>query len=183
MGTQRGFARIGFELLVIFLGVTAAFFAEDAVERRRERAHGESIARALAVELRDYATFGRLYSEMLNDSLATHADAGAAGAYLPPYTPRIEGSWTPPTGSWEAALQSSALEVIEPTLFFRLAYLYSEIEGVGVRARVQFQFGEREILPSLEAEPDRFREESGQLATDLGPIRSFRSESGDRGGR
>ncbi len=155
--------RAAVELVVIFVGVTSAFF----VESYREHLAAEEDLRQASIgilnELRSFETRGGAYVAAFNDPLERWREADAAGRRTVPEFYRIPGSPTPPTAAWDAAVASGVASQFEPDLRFELGYFYSEFLGIHDNYLRHLDFVEREVLPRIEAGPDAFYDASGRF--------------------
>lgn len=153
---RQNAGRLLFELLIVFVGVTAAFVVDGWRAGRTARVRTDQIAHALRTDLAEFAATTRRFVEQIDSGLTKWDSTRAADREPPPFFYRIPGSERPPVGVWQAALASGVAESIEPRLLFDLAYLYSEIEGVGARYARYNAFTEQEILPRLKDENPKF---------------------------
>lgn len=155
------------ELAIVFLGVSAAFVAENYRQSREDGRRARQIADALRSDLDAYVvTSGRLV-EGMRAGLAGWAEANERGETGPPFYYRIPGAERPPIGVWQAALQSQAADLLPPELLFDLAFFYSEINGIADRYVRYNSFTEAEVLPRVRRGPEAFYQDGSDV---LDPI-------------
>ncbi len=160
-------ARLGFlflELVVVFVGVLAAFFVEDYRDRSAERHRAEQIAGALYQDLQDFEITTNVFVVEYESQFSAFDSAVTAGSQ--PAVPFffIPGSEKAPQGVWEASMSAGVIDLLDPVLVFDLSYFYSEIDGMGERTMRYGEFAERSVLPLLLSDTTRFYDiESGEL--------------------
>lgn len=127
--------RFAFELIVVFVGVTAAFALENARQDSEEAAYRETVVAALGQTFGNVGTHGRGISTRIELELAAFDAAVARGEQprLPVY--REEGGEGPPTQIWDGLMSTGALRALEPDMVWRLAAMYNELDSVGDRYR------------------------------------------------
>ena len=145
LGSER-FSRVLFELPIIFLGVLAAFLAENYRERREADANARQIYRGIVREIADHRRYLGLAVDSIHLGLARWDSAYAAGARPAPFVFRIWGSEYPPDGAWKAAL-SQGTELREPALLMTLSAYYNEQIGISDRYVRYATFIESNVLP------------------------------------
>ena len=151
-----------FELIIVFVGVTAAFALQNFREARDEASYRHRMVSALRASLDDWAVHGtdidRQTAAMLRkfDAARQRGDA----APLPIY--RESGGERPPTKAWDGIVATGAARALDPALFFRLARFYSRADSFGDRYLRYNSFTESQVLPSL-GDGHRFYDESGRL--------------------
>ena len=155
--------RAAVELVVIFVGVTSAFF----VESYREHLAAEEDLRQASVgilsELRSFELRGGEYVAAFTGPLERWREADAAGRRTVPEFYRIPGAPTPPTAAWDATVASGVASQFEPDFRWRLGYFYSEFRGIHDNYLRHLDFVEREVLPRSEGGPDAFYDASGRF--------------------
>jgi hypothetical protein len=162
-GRTPHWGRIVAELVVVFVGVTAAFFVEGYREQLdADRALRQASAGILA-ELRTYETKGLAYA----DSMTAHLDAWEAadreGRRAVPTFYRLPGAPRPPTAAWESTVASGVASGFEPDFRYRLGYFYNEFSGIQLNYIRHLDFIEREVLPRAELGADAFYDASGRF--------------------
>ena len=169
------------ELLVVFIGVYGAFWAEGYWQRLEDRETEETIIGALGAELENLAENGPVVRDGMALALAEHDEALARGDRpLPPYY-REPGAETPSTSVWRATLSSGGVNLLDPELFFSLAEFYNRVESTADRYIRYNTVTEREILPLLSRGPDAFYDPgTGELDPKYGvhmdQLRTLRNE-------
>jgi len=144
---RPNWGQLALELVVIFVGVTAAFIVENIREDRAALDDLRQAARGIVVELRHYNERGQLLAAKLRESIEAWRRADAEGRRAIPTIFRIPGAPTPPTAAWDGAVASGVANHIDPEIRRRLGYFYSEYRGIHTNYARHLEFIEREILP------------------------------------
>lgn len=152
------------ELLVIFAGVTSAFFVESYRERLGQQEDLRQAAAGILAELRRYEERTLEHAEAIEMANRRWlAAVEAAGAEPLPDLYRIPGAPYPPTAAWDAAVSSGVASQFEPDFRLRLGYYYTEFLGTHVNYVRRLEFIEREVMPRAREGPSAFRTASGEL--------------------
>ena len=163
-GTPEIARRYGAELVIVFVGVYAAFWVDNYRESRKDEERTAQIVQTLHEDLQDFIETSRRHRDHVTTSLDAWEAARANGAKPPPYVLRMARSESPPISVWQAVSQSSLVELLEPSLLFDLGFFYSELEGVGVKFVRYSAFTDEFILPGMKRDSGWFYDEaSGQL--------------------
>lgn len=155
--------RAAVELVVIFVGVTSAFFVESYREHLAAEEDLRQASAGILEELRSFEKRGGEYVHAFNGPLERWREADAAGRRTVPEFYRIQGAPTPPTAAWDATVASGVASQFEPDFRFRLGYFYHEFRGIHENYLRHLDFVEREVLPRIEAGPDAFYDASGRF--------------------
>lgn len=155
--------RAAVELVVIFVGVTSAFFVESYREHLVAEENLRQASTGILSELRSFEKRGGEYATAFTEPLERWREANAAGRRAVPEFYRIPGAPTPPTAAWNAAVASGVASQFEPEFRFELGYFYSEFVGIHDNYLRHLDFIEREVLPRVEAGPDAFYDASGRF--------------------
>ena len=156
--------RYGAELVIVFVGVYAAFWVDNYRESRKDEERTAQIVQTLHEDLQDFITTTRRHQDHITTSLDAWEAARAHGDKPPPYVLRMARSESPPISVWQAVSQSSLVELLEPSLLFDLGFFYSELEGVGVKFVRYSTFTDEFILPGMKRDSGWFYDDaSGQL--------------------
>jgi len=173
--------RYGAELIIVFVGVYAAFWVENYRDNRQNDERTRQIVLTLQEDLRDYV----MTTNRFNTDIEQHLDEWQAsrdrGEMPAPYVFRIDGSETPPIAVWEAVSQSSLVELLEPNLLFDLGFFYSEMDGVGKKFVRYAEFADARVMPGLKVGETWFYDPgSGALrpefAAHMDRLREFRQD-------
>ena len=151
------------ELVIVFLGVYAAFWVEDYREAAAEKELSREIALALQQGLDNVSSAAAKFRDRSRDGLEAWREARQRGERPPPFFFRIEGAERPPTTLYEAVIQSRPTEVFDAQLVFDLGFFYNEAEGVAERFIRYAEFTESRVLPNLKRDASVFYDESGTL--------------------
>ena len=122
-----------FELIVIFFGVYAAFWADNYRDQIAERERSREIARAMQRDIEDVI---RVLQKTVNESrsgLGEWEQDRARGESPAPYFFRMRRSERPPNAVYNAILQSRLAELFVSELLFDLGVFYSELLGASDR--------------------------------------------------
>lgn len=148
------------ELVVVFVGVYAAFalsqyeVRKEAVERRHQ------LRDALVREIEDLTSTTRRVAEELPLRLQQFDSARRAGL-RPALQPWIEAVRVQPH-MWQATLQSGGLELFDVPTIYRLSRFYNELE-VGFDQIAQLRsLSESVLIPNIERGSDEFYEPDGR---------------------
>jgi len=155
--------RIVAELVVVFVGVTAAFFVEGYREQLdADRALRQASAGILA-ELRTYETKGLAYADSMTARLDAWEDADRRGHRAVPTFFLLPGAPHPPTAAWSTTVASGVANGFDPDFRYRLGYFYNEFSGIQSNYVRHLAFIEQHVLPRAELGPDAFYDERGRL--------------------
>ena len=159
-------ARLGWlagQLLVIFLGVTAAFLVENYREGLNQRQELQQAIAGIISELEHLETNSARHADAFDSAIQAWAAADREGRRAVPGYYRIPGAPRPPAAAWNATVSSGITRMIEPKLRLELGYFYSEFVGVHEKYDRYAQFTEREILPRLLEGADAFYGPDGKI--------------------
>lgn len=149
-------------MIIIFVGVTAAFALENYRQTREEASYRHQMVSALRASLDDWSGHGtdvdRETAAMLRNFDAARKRGEAAP--LPIY--RESGGERPPTRAWDGIVATGAARALDPALFFRLARFYSRADSFGDRYLRYNIFTESEVLPYV-GDTERFYDQGGRL--------------------
>jgi hypothetical protein len=146
--------RLALELIVVFVGVYAAFVLSEYQEDRKASQRRRQLEAALVREIQDITTRTRRVAKALPAQLARFDSAVAAGA-RPPLEPEIEPVRVQ-THMWEATLQSGALDFFDVPTVFELSRFYNELNA-GFEQLAQLRhLSETVLIPNLGRGADEF---------------------------
>lgn len=145
----RGGRQLLLELVIVFLGVYAAFWVDNYRESLAEQERSKEIAQAILRGLEDTIQAETFFIETSAAGLANWRAARERGASPPPFYFRVPGSERPPRTIYEAIIQSRPAELFDSELLFDLGYFYSEMVGVSDRYIRYAEFTESTVLPNL----------------------------------
>jgi hypothetical protein len=148
------FLRLGLELVVVFIGVYAAFAMSEYEKRREASDRRSQLQTALIHEISDLTSNTRRVAQQLPPQLARFDSAVARGA-----RPRLE-PWIEPvrvqTHMWEATLQSGALDLFDVPTVYKLSQFYNELNA-GFEQLLQLrQLSETVLIPNIGRGEDEF---------------------------
>jgi len=128
-------AKFTFELVVVFVGVTAAFALENWRQEAEDARYRQTVVVAVSQTFGNVATHGRGISDQIEGKLEVFDTAVARGEQprLPIY--REPGGEGPPTQIWDGLMSTGALKALDPDMVWRLAAFYNELNSVGDRYR------------------------------------------------
>ncbi len=135
-----------FELVIVFVGVTAAFALEGMRQRSDETAYRKSMISALVPTLDDVISHNREFAQRIGYELASFDSALARGdrPAIPIY--RESDSERPPTRAWDGIVTTGAARSLSPGLFFRLARFYTREDSYGERYVRYNDFTEQRVF-------------------------------------
>jgi hypothetical protein len=163
---QNWRSRVGWlagQLVVIFLGVSAAFFVENYRESLSQREELRQAAAGIITELKHYETRSVELADGFDAAIDKWRAADRAGQRAVPGYYRIPGAPHPPSAAWNATVSSGIARMFDPELRMDLGFFYSEFVGIHENYARYNQFTEREVLPRLAAGPDAFYGPDGKL--------------------
>jgi hypothetical protein len=159
---DRGWALIGrlaLELVVVFIGVYAAFAMSEYQRRKDVDERRQQIQAALVNEIRDIASNTRRVATALPPQLARFDSAVAAGA-----RPRLD-PWIEPVGfqqhMWDATLQSGALDIFDVSTFYGISQFYNELNAGFEQLAQLRELSENVLIPALGEDSDEFYDADG----------------------
>lgn len=135
-----------FEIVIIFVGVTAAFALENVRQQGEEVAYRARMIAALGPTLDDVVSHGAEIDREMGGSLMAFDAASARGERpaLPVY--REKGGERPPTRIWDGVMATGAAKSLDPALFFRVAHFYNVLDSFGERYVRYSDFTETHVL-------------------------------------
>ena len=147
--------KFAFELVVVFIGVTAAFVLENRRESAAEAQYHSSMIAALRPTLDDVIRHNTDFDAKVVPELAAFdvAVPAANEPALPIF--RETNSERPPIRAWDGLVASGAARALEPALFFKLALFYTRQESFGERYIRYNNFTEQHVYP-LGSKPSVF---------------------------
>lgn len=148
-GHRTLFGEFAFELIIVFVGVTAAFALENYRQARQEAAYHRAMVGGLRASLDDWATHGAEIDRQITTLLRNFDEASKQGRRPPLPVYRESGGERPPTKAWDGIVATGATRSLDPTLFFRLARFYSRADSFGERYIRYNAFTEERVLPYL----------------------------------
>ena len=136
-----------FEIVIIFVGVTAAFALESARQERADAAYRQSMIAALIPTLDDLIRHNRQFESTVDTQIATFDAELARGRrpLLPVY--REPGAEQPPIRAWDGIVATGVSKALPPALYFDLSLFYTRQESFGERYIRYAQMTEQNVLP------------------------------------
>jgi hypothetical protein len=151
-----------FELVIVFVGVTAAFALENYRRGREDAAYQHAMVDELGASMNDFATHGVHLDQYIGTLLSNFAAARRAGKIPPLPVYRERGGERPPPRVWDGIVVSGAARSLDPKLFFKLAVFYHRADSFGDRYLRYNAFTEERVLPFID-NPTTFYAPNGQL--------------------
>ena len=141
------FGRLLFEIVIIFIGVTAAFALEAARQEREEQRYRESMIAAMVPTFDDMQRHNRIFINEAGAKIEAFDRDLAAGKQplLPIY--REGGAERPPMRAWDGIVASGVSKSLPPELYFQLSQFYNRQESIGERYVRYADMTERDIYP------------------------------------
>ncbi|CAN5302321.1 hypothetical protein BH10PSE2_BH10PSE2_19720 [soil metagenome] len=131
---HRGLAgKFLFEIVIVFVGVTAAFAVDSYRQDAEDAAYRHSMVAALVPTLEDLIRHNAEFDSEVSGKLAAFNAALSHGEHpaLPIF--REQNSERPPTRAWDGIVSTGAAKTLKPALFFDLALFYTRQESFGER--------------------------------------------------
>ncbi len=154
---RRWIARAGrpvSRLIVVFVGVYAAFALSEYRVAQEAEAHRDQIHQALIREIEEITVRTRRAAEYLPIAVAFYDSSIAVGA-MPPLQPMIEPIRVR-SHMWEAALQSGGLNLLDVPTLYRISEFYNALnEGFERLAQLR-ELSETVLIPNLGRGPEEF---------------------------
>lgn len=172
--------RVVAELLIIFVGVTAAFVLQGYQERNAAAERLSQAREGIITELSRYEIRNIEHADSIEANLGRWEAANRRGEQAVPGYYRIPGAPLPPTAAWEAAVSSGVASQFDPTLRLELGYFYTDFLGIHDNYVRYLEFIEREVLPRAEKGPPAFYDSAGRLRPEfIVEMRLLREFSGE----
>lgn len=147
-------ARLGLELLVVFIGVYMAFVLSEYEGRRDAMTRRNQIQSALVREIQGITSNTRRVATQLPRILADFDSAVAAGT-----RPALE-PWIEPvrvqTHMWQATLQSGAIDLFDVPTVSSLSEFYNELNAGFEQLSQLRDLSETVLIPTLGQSSDEF---------------------------
>jgi hypothetical protein len=179
-------SKIALELFVVFIGVTAAFAVDDYREVRAQNERRHAVYLALDRELTQMAeTHGPRFQREMTEQLDAWDRALARGEKPLPPTFRLAGAERPPTGTWDAAVATGSIELIDPALFYELARFYNRADSAGILYQRYSEGAQNDIWPYTADGPEAFwganEKPRPEVLASVQRLRDFRQRQGELG--
>ena len=150
-----------FEIVIIFIGVTAAFALESARQGREEQRYRETMIAAMIPLFDDFARHNQgLYA--MEPKLAVFESSVAAGGK--PMIPifRERGSERAPVRSWDGIVATGIPRALPPKLYMDMSLFFTRQESLSERYVRYISFAEAEIGP-MRTDSSQFYDVTGKL--------------------
>lgn len=152
--------RFIFELLVVFIGVYAAFALQNHQSDRQRARQAAVLRERIAMDLDRIAQEGAAVNEEM-DLLRSYLDAITSGQRPPlmpftgfiPYTPEV----------WDAVLASGGLELLETSEVMALSTFYGRTKAILREIQGMEEYGRALLLPNLDKPSEEFYDEEGRI--------------------
>ena len=143
---QATVGKLFFEIVIVFIGVTAAFALESVRRDREEAEYRSSIIAALEPTLDDLLRHNLAFETEVQAKLTAFDAANAQ--HQRPELPifRESNSERPPVRIWDSVVATGAARALEPDLLFRLSMFYNRQDSFGERYVRYATYTEQHIL-------------------------------------
>jgi hypothetical protein len=162
----RTLARVAVELLVVFVGVYAAFALSEQQRQHVGQERRAQLQLALGHEIQDIIGNTGRVAEWIPPMLIRFDSLVAAGA-----RPRLEPMIEPvrvEAHMWEAVIQSGGLDLFDVPTVYRISQFYNQLNA-GFEQLVQLRvLSETLLIPHLDESDEEFYTEDGQLRSRYG---------------
>src|SRR5215218_1996681 len=128
---KRDWFGVGFELLVVVLGVALGFEVSRWSAARQEPEYRGQILASLDRTFADYEDGCHRIHRLITTSLDDFARRTSAGERPRPPIIAFPALERPPTRAWEALVATGAARSLEPHLLFRLALHFDRADSFG----------------------------------------------------
>lgn len=157
------FGRLSFEIVIIFVGVTAAFALESARQERADAAYRESMIAAMVPTFDAVVRHNRgMFDEVEPKIAAFDRDLAAGKQPLLPIF-RESGAERPPMRAWDGIVASGISRALPPQLYYELSQFYNRQESLGERYVRYAVTTEREVYPLGPDQAGAYDAASGKL--------------------
>jgi hypothetical protein len=177
---RGGLGRAALELVVVFVGVTTAFFVEGYRAELDQREQLRQVTVGIIAELGHYEARGGEHADSIASRIQAWNSAAAEGRKAIPAFYLVPGATHPPTPAWDAAVSSGVASLYEPALRLELGYFYAEFVGIHDNYVRRLEFIEREVLPRARVGPEPFYDSSDRLrpefAVEMDLLEVFRAD-------
>ena len=150
-----------FEIIIVFIGVTAAFALESARQEREEQRYRHTMIAAMIPLFDDFARHNKGLYEM-EPKLAAFERAVAAGKkpMIPIFHER--GSERAPVRTWDGIVATGIPRALPPKLYMDMSLFFTRQESLSERFVRYISFAEAEIEP-LRTDPSQLYDAAGKL--------------------
>ncbi len=150
----QAFVRLGLELVVVFIGVYAAFLLAERQRQRDAEMRRVQLQVAVVREIQDVIVNTGRVAEWIPPMLASFDSLVAAGG-RPPLQPMIEPVRVD-VHMWEAVLQSGGLELFDVPTVYTLSQFYNLLNAGFEQLSQLRALSETVLLPNLGQGEDEF---------------------------
>ncbi|MEO7366019.1 MAG: hypothetical protein ABIW03_06845 [Sphingomicrobium sp.] len=146
-GRRELIGRLLFEIVIIFIGVTAAFALEAARQERSDADYRDSMIAAMVPTFDDMQRHNRIFiTESAAKIEAFDRDLAAGKRPLLPIY-REGGAERPPMRACDGIVASGVSKSLPPELYFELSQFYNRQDSLGQRYVRYAEMTERDIFP------------------------------------
>ncbi len=147
---MKALPRLAFELIIVFLGVWGALWAESRREEAKNREKAIRIAEAMVTNL-DTVVIGwaEPFIAEQQASFAGWKESYERGDRPLPFFFRVGGGERGPGEVWDAAISAGLIDVLDPALVSDLGNFYRELDGMAIRLSRYHARTEELIYPGL----------------------------------
>ncbi|MGQ0815691.1 MAG: hypothetical protein ACT4O1_14745 [Gemmatimonadota bacterium] len=150
--TKETITRLSFELLVVFIGVSAAFIVDNYREKQEQHRQSAQVYSVLALSLRQFHEYGQEIFERMQSDMAKWESRDTTQFVAPPVY-REPGGEGPPIDAWIAMQGSGGVEIIEARLFWDLTIFFNRVQSLRDRYQRYNNFTEQELWPRMHYGP------------------------------
>lgn len=161
MNWREGAIRLAIELLVVFVGVYAAFTLSEYQAATKASERRNQIQAALVREIKDITSNTR-NAVMVFARMESFYDSALAAKGLPLPAPVMEPVRLR-NHMWEAVLTSGGLDLLDVATVYKLSDFYNELNGGLAQLEHLRQLSQSLLVPNLARGADAFYERPGRL--------------------
>ena len=155
--------QLALELVVIFFGVTLAFFIENFREQVNELEEFDLALDGLIFEMGYLGERGVFHADSIDARVSSWEESDRDGKQAVPGYYRLPGSPMPPSAAWQSLVASGMTRYIPPDLRLQIGYFYNEFVGIHGNYLRYAEITENVILPLSLLGPDAFYDGTGTL--------------------
>lgn len=182
--------RIIVELVVVFIGVTAAFAMENWRSNAAEERYRRQMIAALSESIEGLAAHNQDIQHLIETRVTAFDAALARGERPAPPIYREEGAERPPR-AFDGIVATGVARSLSPGLYFKLVEYFNRVDSWGDRYARYVVFTEERVLPSMNGDDtSAFYTPNGQLRSeyreyvnrlrDLGDLSELLAENATR---
>jgi len=158
--------RIAVELVVVFIGVTAAFAMENWRSSAADERYRSQMIAALSQSIEGLAAHNHDIQQLIERDVAAFDAALARGERPAPPVYREQGAERPPR-AFDGIVATGVARSLSPDLYFTLVEYFNRVDSWGDRYARYVVFTEQNVLPNMNGDDtSAFYTPNGQLRSE-----------------